>query len=294
MGKVKVFTLFFIIFSLYSNASHAVLYCQATTSQTVLLQGRNVVGSGEVGSTSFFPLTSLSGVNFPYYIDHHSGVKGVEVHAATTFLPPSRSGNGWLKINDFLEVKMLYRNHAVVPYPWIDAGFRPSCDDFGIGTPQNFARIIDRTSVEIRLLKTMLGNNIHIPRTSLYRQHWGVASSTSSAGAADVNKYLYELVLSEAYLEFPAICKFSSMDLNVNFGKLNMSEIALKKIPKKLTFVCNRKSQVVLEIHSIKSPSEKPLNGTVSFGTTIKNLDANARFIGRTVDSLGRLTTITA
>ncbi|EBC2882953.1 hypothetical protein KEM74_002282 [Salmonella enterica] len=279
-----------LIICFFSSSANALVYCQASSGSIVTLKGEQTINTGNKGEITTFPLTNLSSLYFPYYVDnYYASPEGYESHAATTSLP-SGSESGWRKINDFLEVKLLYQGRTV-PYGWTYTGNKVHCNSWPLGSSQNFAWIINKTSVIIRLTKTLVGGDINIPRTELYRQHWAVANSAyATSDMVEMNKYLYRLILSNANLKFPAICKVNSINLNVDFGSLGMNEINMKEVLKSIEFTCDRDSQLTLMVHSTRIPYGNSGEKKVSFGTSLENLDVDAEFDGMKNKGNGVLT----
>ncbi|MCZ4677020.1 hypothetical protein O4O00_21950 [Citrobacter sedlakii] len=216
---------------------------------------------------------------------------GYESHAGTTILSPG-SEHGWRKINDFLEIKMTYQGHTgpkTIPYGWQYTGNQLRCNSFGTGSAQNFADIINKTAVQLRLTKTLVTGSVDIPHTVLYRQHWGVINSASPDDLISNSKFLYELVLSGATINFPVTCKVESINLDVDFGEIQRHEIDSKQILKNIRFSCDRDSQIRLQVQSVIKPHGLTDVKYVSFGSSSVNLDINADFNGMTNDGKGNL-----
>ncbi|EPH4538855.1 hypothetical protein ACS106_003616 [Escherichia coli] len=290
--KGKTMRYFFCCFYGFSTLSNASVYCQATTSMDVFLKGEQSTQSGNKGDTTIFPLSNLSSRTFPYRVDkYYESPIGYESHAASTPLLPG-SEPGWRKINDFLEVKLSYRGGMkTVPYGWTYADHQVKCNYWPIGSSQNFADIINKTEVTLRLTKTLVGNSLIIPRTILYRQHWGVVDSLSATNVVDESKYLYQLTLTEATLSFPAVCRVNTVNLDVNFGSMGPNEINTKERIKSIDFICDRDAQLTLQVGSSRKPyGNNEGNKTVSFGSSLENLNVDAEFSGMTNKGNGILT----
>lgn len=284
--RYMFFSLLFI-----SSLSNAMVYCQATSSSEIFLKGEQSSSTGDKGETTNFPLTDLSSKVFPYSVDNfYDSPVGYESHAASTSLPPG-SEAGWRRINDFLEVKLSYQGKTV-PYGWTFTGNKVKCNSWPVGSVQNFGWIIDKTNVALRLTKNLVGGNIIIPRTVLYRQHWGVTDSQNGINdMVDESKYLYQLILTDAVLSFPAVCKVKTMNLDVDFGDVGLNEVNMKEVIKSIDFSCDRDAQLTLQVNSTRLPYGNN-EGTkkVSFGTSSKNLNVDAEFEGMVNKGNGVLT----
>ncbi|MDD8641645.1 hypothetical protein LAX15_21895 [Escherichia coli] len=277
--NVMRFAFFFLLF--VSSLSNAMVYCHANSQSEIFLKGSQASQTGDKGETTKFPLTNLSSKYFPYSVDnYYNSPIGYESHAASTSLPQGSEG-GWRRINDFLEVQLSYQGKNV-PYGWTYTGNKVKCNSWPRGSLQNFGWIIDKTNVILRLTKTLVGGNIVIPRTVLYRQHWGVADSPNAVNdMVDESKYLYQLVLTDAVLNFPAVCKMKTMNLDVDFGSVGLNEVNMKEVIKSIDFECDRDAQLSLQVNSTRLPyGNNSDNKKVSFGTSLKNLNVDAEFEG--------------
>ncbi len=213
--------------------------------------------SNKAGSTLQLPYKTPGKSSYSLNYNNRTGLSSPQAWlAGESSLPLSDINNGYLKLNENLDVKVIMPYGETVPFKWSHQGTSASMNQ-GIGRALNVFNFGLEGKLSLILRRDMIGGAVLLPRdtlaASIYRS---MSTSSGTAPAAKNPVPAFRIFLKGQVIPTPVVCSINNEKvINVNFGDLNSADITFdgsrygKEIS--LDYSCNSDVNLPVEINLI-------------------------------------------